>query len=1631
MKAKHVLNLLNRLKPAFLMAGLLLAMWLPQQTYATHIVGSDIAYKCTSTPGVFEITMVVYRDCGEGESNAQICNGPDCNAACTIQLNILGADPTCINSNFGSVTLSLVSIRDVNIELECPNAKNKCTNKNCVVPGSYSPSIERYEFKGFANVGPTSPIPANCCNVRFAYSNCCRNSTIATGAADAGFYVDATINRCLSVNPCNSSPELTNDPYAITCGGIPFVFNNGAQDPDYDSLSYSFAPSLTAFNTPVPYTPPFNFDRPMPWTGPVGGNFPQGIRCDPTNGDIMFTPGNTGSGDFIGVMVVEIKQWKIINGVPQVIGVTRRDIQVVVLDPTKCPSNNPPRLVTNPPLGTNPNSPRFNWEICAGEQLCFTVTAKDTDFLPPTISDTTFLSWNNALGPLGATFLPTYDPNTRRLPPPIGRGPREDEYRFCWTPDDNRASNTPYYFTISAKDKRCPNPARVTRAFSVRVYGRSELQINKQDNKCGRWRLSYSNLKPSFSPISILWEVSTVPGDFSLTQNVRTFSLLNQSFDMTFTQGGRYLVSLKARTRGPNNGFCERVFYDTIVVDTAVQPQVRDTFNCRGSSVRLTAQGRYGQGPLYTYRWFNSIRDTALPPLNGTQISNPSLTVAPSATRYYTIQVRDLNQCRGYDSVRVTVRNLPVSSLIDSMRICFGDTFEFDAGNNGGGIPVKYLWSTNASDTLRTLKLRDSGTYAVLITDTFKCAFSDTTRLFVNSRIIPRAGMDTLICFGDTATLRGSGGHYYQWRELTTGATIQPKSTNPVVRPRPTNTTALSRYEVRVYQSYPDTTNKYLECSVTDTVAVTVRALPVMDALTIHRCKQDVEFQLPPATSNRPVPQGGQPGGSTVWLYPRAPGAIRLNTNGTYSVRMDSLKEVLPQDTILAMTNWVPYVYTAPTSFGSCSKLDSARVIVYGTPNTRAGSQLFRCENAGEYQITINQRYAPTGGSTAEGEEWIGPGITKRLVAGSQRWFFNPSAPGVLKLPANNNMTYKYTHTYNAATINQLQCSKSASVLFSITDPPDINAVNDLLLCNNEPNLNLTARTNSTITPQTGGSYWLAATPSANGTIVIGNGQTFNASAVNIPVGQSSTTFKVYYRDTSSGCPVADSINVRVTRVPSLRVVYDQTGDSLNVCQNSKEVYFRVWASNPTGTQFEPTLAATNLTGSSSSFALNTGSTNTSKVVFNSAGATVGSHKIRINYVDQSTTANCSNVDSNIINVLEPPTISVLTPNPICEYDAQATVTLANAPNAGYRHTWSTTGTGVFSAGPDAISQSYAPSVADKQSGLVVVTASTERKTVLEVGTNGDQCPIATQSVNLLIDKAPFAGILSQNPEGCVPLTSNYGAVSTGVANATFNWEWENEPTLTSSDSSITRTIEEYNARNNGQHRTRLTVTVTKNVACSAVSSWAPMITHAIPNASFYPDPPFTTVARPFFNFINTSTTPDNSGMTYLWNLGKGPDILDLRDRFATDENPRNIEYAPDTAWQPVMLTVTTEHGCVDSVPGQVRIEPDITVFIPSAFRPNGADDQVNSMVPCEDPSDLDCNSKFMVVANGHLTIEIFIYNRWGQLVYSSDNVTKGWNGRVQNTGDLCPQEVYVYQVNATSFNGKKYKYSGSVTLLR
>jgi hypothetical protein len=715
----------------FLQLSFLLCLLIPCFSYkasATHLNGAEISYKCTANADTYEVTVIVYRRCNEsGYLAADLC----ASFACTTPISVRGADPSCNGTVFLNTNLALVSVRDADINTAlCPTSKNTCTNLGTVAPGTHTPSVERYEFKGLINLGTTSGIPTACCNVDLVWTICCRSSNINSGAADQGFYVSATINRCVAAQtPCNSSPVFKNDPFSIICGNDNFVFNNGAVDPDGDSLTYSFAPALQAAASSVTYMPPLAFDRPMPWTGTFNGPFPNGISCDPANGDIMFTPPNNGGSNYLGVVCVEIKQWRTLSGVPTVIGKTRRDIQMTIRG--DCMPNNPPTLTTTPPAdpGTNPNIPKTSWETCAGSQICFNIKARDVDFNPPTTSDTTFLSWDNSLTQYGATFSPVYNSPTRNI-----NGPREDVYQFCWTPTNNMSRSQPYYFTVTAKDKRCPNPGRMTRAFSIKVNtGNTDFILQKQKINCNSYRYFHTKTIPTATTSNPSYQIANIPNDFSFGQGSVIY---NGDTTPVFirTVPGKYLIKFTA-----TSGTCTTIRIDTLLVDTTTIINLNDTAMCSPGTIQLNATASFGAVP-YTYKWFNSITDVATTPLNAVPYANGAISVNVSNTRYYTLQVEDNNGCLSYDSVKVTV-GPPVGNIISQHITC--------NSSNTGKITVQMLTDTSLyTYKLNTGSFQSSPVFNQLLAGNFTVHIKDSNNCVTTvSNIIltqPKPLTDTL-----------------------------------------------------------------------------------------------------------------------------------------------------------------------------------------------------------------------------------------------------------------------------------------------------------------------------------------------------------------------------------------------------------------------------------------------------------------------------------------------------------------------------------------------------------------------------------------------------------------------------------------------------------------------------------------------------------------------------------------------------------------------------------------------------------------------------------------------------------------------------------------------------------------------
>ncbi len=125
----------------------------------------------------------------------------------------------------------------------------------------------------------------------------------------------------------------------------------------------------------------------------------------------------------------------------------------------------------------------------------------------------------------------------------------------------------------------------------------------------------------------------------------------------------------------------------------------------------------------------------------------------------------------------------------------------------------------------------------------------------------------------------------------------------------------------------------------------------------------------------------------------------------------------------------------------------------------------------------------------------------------------------------------------------------------------------------------------------------------------------------------------------------------------------------------------------------------------------------------------------------------------------------------------------------------------------------------------------------------------------------------------------------------------------------------------------------------------------------------------------------------------------------------------PDTGQYEVQLIVTHPYLCQDTSVQIVDVVPKVTHFMPNAFTPNG--DGKNEEFGPEG------------FFRGIRSYQFVILDRWGGLVFQTDNPEVKWNGRTENVGRWAKQGVYTYQISFTGPRGKPHFYQGFTTLIK
>lgn len=192
------------------------------------------------------------------------------------------------------------------------------------------------------------------------------------------------------------------------------------------------------------------------------------------------------------------------------------------------------------------------------------------------------------------------------------------------------------------------------------------------------------------------------------------------------------------------------------------------------------------------------------------------------------------------------------------------------------------------------------------------------------------------------------------------------------------------------------------------------------------------------------------------------------------------------------------------------------------------------------------------------------------------------------------------------------------------------------------------------------------------------------------------------------------------------------------------------------------------------------------------------------------------------------------------------------------------------------------------------------------------------------------------------------------------------------------------------------TVTVTDSKGCTQTASG--LVT--VNNGSFAVDAGTSTTIETGGNTVLHGTGP--AGATYSWTPSSSLSC-------STCQNPTA---SPDVTTT-YTLIVTNSSGCssVDTVTIIVR-KPCGDLFVPTAFSPNN-DGQ---------------NDVLLVMGNCVTDLEFAIFDRWGEKVFESSDVSHGWDGTYN--GKKMDPAVFAYYLNAT-IDGEKVSVHGSITLVK
>ncbi len=293
------------------------------------------------------------------------------------------------------------------------------------------------------------------------------------------------------------------------------------------------------------------------------------------------------------------------------------------------------------------------------------------------------------------------------------------------------------------------------------------------------------------------------------------------------------------------------------------------------------------------------------------------------------------------------------------------------------------------------------------------------------------------------------------------------------------------------------------------------------------------------------------------------------------------------------------------------------------------------------------------------------------------------------------------------------------------------------------------------------------------------------------------------------------------------------------------------------------------------------------------------------------------------------------------------------------------------------------------------------------------QIPAPTAGQITVITILPVIKINASDTSGCFPLTINFSDGSTippGIpGDSIIGWSWNFGDPLSGGNNTSTIKNPTHVFQQPGTYQVSLLVKTMGGCTSNNLAQPYKVTAYPFPIAAFSVNA--TNIELPFDQMVCNNQSA--GAVTYLWNFGDGSG--------STLTNPSHLYTSVGVF--PIQLFAANQFGCKDTAVSSVTTNADVT--FPNAFTPNpqgSGNDGFYTMFSLD-------NDIFFPYTSGVVDYRFEIFDRWGEKVFESFDIKKGWDGFYK--GKLCQQDVYIWKAYVKLNNGKIFDKQGDVTLLR